>query len=226
MFLKVCSFSIGFKSNYCYLGKGIIKLFLYMQIADYLQISSKNEILKAVQCALNSAAEFEHLLQLAMGSEGKTSWRASWAINHFPPDSRNLFDNYIPLIIQVLPTISHVGQKGLLLRFLSRQKLDFTIEGTGVLIDECFKQMVNPLLPAFVKYYSLDIMVSAYQQLPELKTEFIASLEMLIPYANTKSLAHKGKQIRRHLESNRPFAAGYLKMKDKYQPDDFWEEGE
>lgn len=197
-----------------------------MQITDYLQISSKAEILKAVQCALGKPAEFEHLLYLAMASQGKTSWRASWAINHFPPGSENLFDNYIPQIIEVLPSVSHVGQKGLLLRFLSRQKLNFTTEGSGILIDECFKQIVNPLLPAFVKYYSLDIMVSAYRQIPDLKTEFMASLEMLIPYANTKSLSHKGKQILRHLEGNKKFTTGYLKMKDKYQPDEFWEADE
>ncbi len=142
---------------------------------------------------------FEQVFKIALSTEYPYAWRASWCIQKMLPMYLSFLNKNVNLILKSFPHFSHHGQQGCMIKVLNN--LDYNIEKSGLLIDNCIQFLKNESIPDYVKYYSMELLVNTARKMPEFKDEFCFFIEEAIPKGRTYMIKVKALKLLDELRS-------------------------
>jgi len=149
-------------------------------IREYLMKDISLESLQELAEKANvDKAFFEILFQLMKENQKQISWRAAWAIWHIFKDRKDVLDQYLNEITDLLPNFPYDGQKREMLKIILLYKMkDVNISS---LLNTCFDFLINPHESLAVKVHSMQILYHIYEVEPEIKAELISTIEFVMP---------------------------------------------
>lgn len=166
------------------------------QIREYLLNNISLESLQEIELQLTVNKElFEKFFQILKGNEDKISWRAAWAIWHIFKDRKDILDQYIDEITNLLPHFPYDGQKREMLKILLLYKVkDLNISS---LLNTAFDFLVNPNESLAVKVHSMQLLYYISEVEPDIKAELISTIEFVMPDSSIGFKNRGGKLLRR-----------------------------
>lgn len=126
----------------------------------------------------NDKKLFKEIFELIITNEETISGRAAWLVENVWLEYPYMIKPFINDIIDFLPKSKYDNQKRHFTKILSTidlNKLDE--EHLGILIDQCFTYLENPIYPTAVKMFSMRIIYNYVEIEPVLAPELIAIIE-------------------------------------------------
>lgn len=146
---------------------------------------------------LASEKSFQDTFTIALSKDYPEAWRASWCLHKVMPKyKKELIDN-VDRIFKAFPSFTHHGQIGSFIRIL--KSINFNPENSGNAIDCCLGLLKKEEIPDYVKFYSIEFLVKIAHQIPELKNEFAACIEEVIPNGKTYMIKVNVEKLLREL---------------------------
>lgn len=139
---------------------------------------------------------FDILFQLVKENHKDVSWRAASAIWHIFKARKDILDQYISEITDLVPTLPYDGQKRELLKVILLYEMkDINISS---LINTCFDFLIYPNESLAVKVHSMQILYYISEIEPAIKDELISTIEFVMPY-NSIGFKIRGVKLLRKL---------------------------
>jgi len=142
---------------------------------------------------------FEQVFKIALSTEYPYAWRAAWCVHKILPKYLSFLNQNVNSILKSFPHFSHHGQQGCMIKVLNN--LDYDLENSGQLIDQCIQFLNNENIPDYVKYYSMELLVNTAKKMPEFKDEFSFFIEEAIPKGRTYMIKVKAVKLLDELRS-------------------------
>lgn len=160
---------------------------------------SKANTLKIATYIGNDKKRFEELLKLFFADEYRTTQRAAMAISACFDLQPNLFEPYIPVLIENLTQKEelHVAVKRNTVRFLQFCLIPEDYE--SILFDCCLSYLTDVEETVAVKAFSMTVLYRICQKYPDLKQELIPVIEDNLAYSDKAGLQNRGKKILKKL---------------------------
>jgi hypothetical protein len=136
---------------------------------------------------------FHKTFEIALSLDYPVAWRASWCLHKALPKYKKEIISNVDRILKAIPTFTHHGQIGSFIRIL--KSIDFDPKNTGEVIDCCLKLMKEEKIPDYVKFYSMEFLITIAHKTPELKSEFAYFIEEVIPTGKTYMITVKAKKL-------------------------------
>lgn len=166
------------------------------------KIASKAENERIVAEILSDKKNFDAIFAIALSTDYPIAWRASWCLHKALPKYKTEFIADVDRIFKAFPTFTHHGQIGSFIRIL--KSINFNPQNAGNVIDCCLNLLREETIPDYVKFYSIELLVKIALQIPELKNEFAALIEDVIPTGKTYMIRVKAKKLLKALKKNNP----------------------
>jgi hypothetical protein len=160
---------------------------------DDFKIASKEENERLVAAINASKQNFHTTFSIALSTDYPIAWRASWCLHKVLPKYKKELVSEVDEIFDVFPSFTHHGQIGSFIRIL--KSIDFNPENSGNAIDACLALLRKEEIPDYVKFYSIELLVKIAHKIPELKHEFYAHIEEVIPKGKTYMIKVKAKNM-------------------------------
>ncbi|MCK5168901.1 MAG: hypothetical protein KAQ75_03400, partial [Bacteroidales bacterium] len=121
---------------------------------------------------------FNEMFELILTNEEYVSGRAAWVIETVWLKYPEMITPYINDMIDFLPKSKYDNQKRHFTKILSTRDLkELDEEHLGILIDQCFTWLEDPVYPIAVKMFSMQIIYNFVKIEPTLAPELIAIIE-------------------------------------------------
>ncbi len=150
-----------------------------MEWEDYLRDlfagSIKEEALAFLQ---KQPEEIGTLVGYISSPDEKLAWRAAWIIDHLNLQVPKLVGPYLPTLCSILKATSFNGVRRSLIKILVTNPTK--VNEDGLLVDLCFKWMINPGIPTAVRAHSMKLVFGLLPVYPDLKGELKTSLELAV----------------------------------------------
>ena len=177
-----------------------------MELEKLLIDSSKITADMAVHTIGDNPVLFKKVLDFALEDRDVFAQRASRVIQLCTSKYPHLIQPHLNEIITSLPGFQNGGLKRNVLRLLSQRTNEFTEEQQGILLDVCFKFIMNSDEKPAIKVYAMDILYDISNQYPDLKNELISTIKSQMPTASAgiKSRSQKMlKKLYKEIEARR-----------------------
>ncbi len=142
---------------------------------------------------LDCEKSFHETFTIALSNDYPEAWRASWCLHKVLPQYKSELISQVDRIFKAFPSFTHHGQIGSFIRIL--KSIDFNSENSGNVIDCCLNLLREEKIPDYVKFYSIELLVKIAKDIPDLKNEFTAFIEEVIPTGKTYMIRVKAKKV-------------------------------
>lgn len=139
------------------------------------------------------------LMELNQHPDAKIAWRSAYLLDLVHDIDPHVLDEHLETILQRTPHLTNQSIKRHYLRILSQHNLDELADGQ--LLDCCFMWLQTQETPIAVKAHCMQIIFNLTTAYPELKPEFRAVLENLLPYGS-KGEVNRARKILSSLKKN------------------------
>jgi len=166
----------------------------------------KQEILELIESWENLALfineagktpeNFDMLMDIALNSTDKKSWRAAWLADKIHDEYPLLILPYIETLILKLHTLEDQGKRRHFLKLLSMNELPEKYY--GFLVDYCFT-VLSSEEPASVRVHAMQVLYNISEKEPGLKPELALAIEQEIEYRPTPGIISRGKRLLKKL---------------------------
>lgn len=140
---------------------------------------------------------FKKVLDFALEDKDVFAQRASRVVQLCTVKFPHLIKPHLNEIITSLPGFQNGGLKRNILRLLSQRTNEFSEEQQGILLDVCYKFIMNSDEKPAIKVYSMDILYDISNQYPDLKKELISCIENQMPTASAGIKSRSKKMLKR-----------------------------
>lgn len=144
----------------------------------------------------NNPIYYDFLMDVALNSNEKNSWRAAWVIDKIHETHPQLILPYKEKIIQKLKAVSNLSKKRHFLKQISL--LDIPDEHFGFLADYCLNTLSSAEPPA-VRVHAMQILYNISEKENDLKPELIHVIEQEIEYRSTAGITSRGAKLLKKL---------------------------
>ena len=139
---------------------------------------------KEVEWIAKSAVEnpviFRKLFNYSFSDDKKLAFHSSWALSKICDQYPELFDAWLPQIIDVLGKLENESAQRSFLRILTQTDMaKLTGKQQGILADHCFSALRSGFSAIAIKAYSMEIIYKLAVIYPELAHELAATINML-----------------------------------------------
>jgi 8-oxo-dGTP diphosphatase len=139
---------------------------------------------KEVEWIAKSAVEnpviFRKLFNYSLSDDKKLAFHSSWALSKICDQYPELFDAWLPQIIDVLGKLENESAQRSFLRILTQTDMaKLTGKQQGILADHCFSALRSGFSAIAIKAYSMEIIYKLAVIYPELAHELAATINML-----------------------------------------------
>ena len=169
-----------------------------MELEDLLIDSSRITAEMAVHTIGENPVLFKKVLDFALEDNDQYAMRAARVIYLSSTKHPELIKPYFNNIIHALSGFENDGLKRSMTRILSEHCTEPDEESQGVLVNICFKYLMDSDEKIALKIYSMDILYNLSQLYPEIKKELIYSIENQLPYSSA-AIKSRGKKMMRKL---------------------------
>ncbi len=143
--------------------------------------------------ALNDLKFLDLLVKIFLTNEKKLCWHAGWVIFKIADTNKNLLEKHLFAIIEKLPKMKYDQQIHGVLRTVKHYDI-IDEKQQGILFDEGIKFIRTEKYPPYMKYFSIVIIEKICNYYPELKKEFIFTIEEALPHWETNYIIKFGKK--------------------------------
>lgn len=162
------------------------------------ELSKQNTVYMASVIG-NDEKLFKQMFDLILTNEKQISGRAAWVIEHVWLDYPYMIKPYINQMIDFLPVSKYDNQKRHFTKILATIDLNTLDEDRlGILIDQCFTYLEDPVYPTAVKMFSMQILFNYVQIEPVLASELIAIIENQLD-DSTPGFKNRGEKLLKKL---------------------------
>lgn len=168
-----------------------------MELEVLLVDSSKITADMAVFTIGDDPVLFKKVLDFALEDKDVFAQRASRVVQLCAVKFPFLMKPHLNRIITSLPGFQNGGLKRNILRLLSQRTDQFTEEQQGILLDVCYKFIMNSEEKPAIKVYSMDILYDISNQYPDLKKELISCIENQMPTASAGIKSRSKKMLKK-----------------------------
>jgi len=139
---------------------------------------------KEVEWIAKSAVEnpviFRKLFNYSFSDDKKLAFHSSWALSKICDQYPELFNVWLPQIIDVLGKLENESTQRSFLRILTQTDMvKLTGKQQGILADHCFSALKSGFSAIAIKAYSMEIIYKLAVIYPELAHELAATINML-----------------------------------------------
>jgi 8-oxo-dGTP diphosphatase len=139
---------------------------------------------KEVEWIAKSAVEnpviFRKLFNYSFSADKKLAFHSSWALSKVCDQYPELFNAFLPQIIDVLGKLENESTQRSFLRILTQTDMvKLTGKQQGILADHCFSALRSGFSAIAIKAYSMEIIYKLAVIYPELAHELAATINML-----------------------------------------------
>jgi hypothetical protein len=163
-----------------------------MDLEDLLFDSSRRTANIAVSIIGNNPEIFKKFLDFAILDKNLYAMRAARVIQLASHHHPELIRPYIKQIISQLPTFKNDGLKRGFAKILTERSLNLDEDTQGILVNLCFKWLMDPWEKAAMKVYAMDILYKISQFYPDIKPELISTIEDQM-HRSTVAVVSRGK---------------------------------
>ncbi|MBN1820448.1 MAG: hypothetical protein JXR31_16760 [Prolixibacteraceae bacterium] len=144
----------------------------------------------------NHPEHYDFLMDLALNSKEKNSWRAAWMVDKIHENHPELILPYKEQIIQKLKTNTDLSKKRHFLKQLSL--IEIPEKHYGFLVDYCLNALSSAEPPA-VRVHAMQILFNISEKEKDLKPELIHVIEQEIEYRSTAGIISRGTRLLKKL---------------------------
>ena len=135
---------------------------------------------------------FRLLMEIALESPEKKSWRAAYLADKIHDEFPELLQPYLEKIILKLKTEKNDSKKRHFLKLVSMNQVPE--KHYGFLVDYCFNALSSELPPA-VRVHAMQILYNISEVEKDLKPELAQVIEQEIEYRSTAGIRSRGKKL-------------------------------
>jgi hypothetical protein len=168
-----------------------------MELEELLVDSSKITADMAVQTIGDNPVLFKKVLDFALEDKEVFAQRASRVIQLTTTKYPYLIEPHLDKIVNSLPGFKNGGLKRNMLRLLAHHSNNLDEEQQSILLDVCFKNLMNSDEKPAVIVYSMDILYDISNQYPELKNELISCIENKMPVGSAGIKSRSKKMLKK-----------------------------
>jgi len=160
-----------------------------------------NDIREIIFLTQDNDKSKRDLYNLLFDNDDKVAYQAAWVLTHLPPkDNEWLYDKQDKLIDEAL-VCEHSGKRRLLLALLFKQPLPATPRVD--FLDFCLERMVSRQELPGVQTLCMKLAYEMCRNIPELKQELFAILDMIEPDLQQASMRAACKNVLKAMKTGR-----------------------
>ena len=160
-----------------------------------------NDIREIIFLTQDNDKSKRDLYNLLFDNDDKVAYQAAWVLTHFSPkDNEWLCDKQDKLIDEAL-VCEHSGKRRLLLALLFKQPLPATPRVD--FLDFCLERMVSKQELPGVQTLCMKLAYEMCRNIPELKQELFAILDMIEPDLQQASMRAACKNVLKAMKTGR-----------------------
>ncbi|MCF8364252.1 MAG: hypothetical protein K9H16_00630 [Bacteroidales bacterium] len=163
---------------------------------------SKNNTLKLAQMAIENHGILDELWSYAISEDEPVNWRSAWVLKGIWELNPDLISPLVGNMILALPGITKDGVKREFLRIIQEYPIPEDEIKLGILLDCCFSWLANTAESVAVKIHSMTILFEISKKIPEIKNEFIHTIEVSMQEGSA-GIVNRGSKTIRALKTNR-----------------------
>lgn len=170
------------------------------ELISVLNNNRKNIKQISMDYVLANPGAINDLIDLSLGNGQPQGWRAAWVLAELVKQDRNLLkliQPYSTKIIDLFPSFNSPGQIREFLKIV--QLLDLTDDEMGLLLDLCYKWLLDKKSDESFKIYSMEIIFEFSKKEPDILPELIAIIEQEMVYAKP-GFKCRGKKILKYTQ--------------------------
>lgn len=141
----------------------------------------------------NNTEKYAEILELTLRDEYPLSMRASRVLALATRNDTSLLLPHLQRVIDTLGSLKVEGVKRGFLYILAELPLELNEEMLGIVVDHCFTWLNDAKEAIAIRYYAIEILVKVVFRYPELKTELVESLQIILEN-DTKVLHAKSRK--------------------------------
>ncbi|MGZ3899232.1 MAG: hypothetical protein ACXVNM_13255 [Bacteroidia bacterium] len=163
---------------------------------------SKPQTLKIVKYVGNDSSRFKELMNVFLNGEYRLTQRSAWPLSEIAIEHNELIKPYYSkLIIKLQKAGEHPAIPRNILRIF--QEIDIPVKYHGILIDLCFKFIMELNRPIAVRAFAITVAANISSNYPELKNELIIILEDLKKYPQQPAITSRIKSAYKQLNMDK-----------------------
>ena len=165
---------------------------------EVLKEHSKKQILKIAAWIGNDEDRFRQFLYIFLNDEYRVVQRISWVLSVIAETHPMLVEKNIGRIVKRLDDKDiHVAVKRNIVRVL--QFLKIPVKHRAKVFDHCIRYITDPKETIAVRCFSMTVASKIVKQYPELKSELIQTINLLIK-DSTPGLKSRARNVLKDLE--------------------------
>ena len=163
---------------------------------------SKPQTLKIVKYVGNDSTRFKELMTIFLNSEYRVTQRSAWPLSEIAIEHPELIKPYFSKLIAKL---QKEGEHPAIPRNILRifQDIDIPVKYHGILIDLCFKFIVEHHHPIAVRAFAITVAVNICRHYPDLKNELVIVLNDLKKYPQQPAITSRIKSAFKRLNMDK-----------------------
>jgi len=167
-----------------------------MDFIETLQMGSERAVADMVVTMIgNDPMLFEEVFVLSYTRPYPLSMRAARAIQLCCEKKSWLILPHLPKMLEIILQTNISGIRRNYLKIIAEFIPPEQISESGLLLDSCFRWLMNPGEPPAVCYYCMDIIVLMAKKEPDLRYELEAVIENRLEYDKSPSFQNKATKI-------------------------------
>lgn len=167
-----------------------------MSITEILFDSSRATADMAVDMIRQKPEMFHETYTVCMMQEGKMSMRAARVVQLVAMQQPGLFQPYFSDLVRRLPGLTHSSVKRSMLKILTLYDISDDESLHIIMLDYCFRRMNDSAEEVAIRAYSMLVINRLVKVYPEISSEFIAALHLIIDNAKETLSNYAGKLLK------------------------------
>ncbi len=168
-----------------------------MELEDLLADSSRKTVDIAVSFIGDDPVLFQKMLDFALLDKYPYAMRAARVIQVISEANPIRLAPFIDTIVLAMPHFKTGGLNRSMLRVLAFHIDEMSEEQLGILVDVCFRNVLNSKEKPAIKVYSMDILYEISNLYPDIKHELISSIEAQYPISSVGIKSKSRKMLKR-----------------------------
>lgn len=161
-------------------------------------ITSWENIELTIQEIGNRPEYFPVLLNLALHSKNRYSWRAAYLVDKIHDDYPDLIILNLPTIIAKLKTETNASKKRHWLKLIGLNRIEK--EHFGFLFDYCLQAFTSAKEPIAVRVHAMQILYNISEEETDLKHEVLETILHEMEYHSSAGIKSRGKKLVKKLQ--------------------------
>ena len=138
------------------------------------------------------------LMNVALNSNKKNSWRAAWMADKVHENYPELLQPFLAGMIEKLSETLPVGKKRHFLKLISLNDIPESYH--GFLVDYCLNALASAKEPPAVRVHAMQVLFTISEKEPELKPELLAVIQHEMEYHATPGILSRGGKLAKKLQ--------------------------